>query len=161
MIFPYQPEPDQKNKLVTHSNVSEIDFTLFNSGSQYLMSAGPNMVVFNKEHKDVLGHDLSEAELPAAIEQFIEDSITRTLRGRYIHRITFWKGRSWYFHSHPIYAESKGDPVGVLMITEPHDKPIEMQTAASFVVGGPTPSASIPQSDNSVAIASSAIPPED
>ena len=152
MIFPYQPAPDQKNKLITHKLINEIDFTLFNTGSQYIMSAGPNLVVFDKAHEDMLGHSIDEAGLPKAIVDFIDDSITRTLNGRYINRITFWNNRSWYFHTHPIYADPKGSPVGALLITEPHNKPIMMQTNASFsVTGDDQPE----DGDGSVAIQSS------
>lgn len=140
ILFPY-PKTSQGNKhLIDAEDVHTIDVTLFNGDGKYLLSSGLNLRIFDRDHGDVLGGDIDSAGLPLAIREFVKDSVNKTLQGYYVNRITVWNDRSWHVHTHPIFNHESGEAVGALMITEPYNKPIMIQTSASFVVGVGTPS---------------------
>lgn len=113
--------------LVDGDNITETDITVLNHALQYIISAGPNLQVFNRDHHEIIGQTAPLPSLPKSIQSFINDMIEATFKGIYVNVVTQWESRLWHFHTHPIYNKplrEGGDIIGIAFITEPYNKPL-------------------------------------
>lgn len=134
-VYPYR---DGSVKTVVQSaHLNQSDITLYNAAREYVVSQGPNLRVFDKEHKSMLGHTVAEAGLPESIESFVNNMMDYTLGGTYVNVITSWEHQLWHFHTHPIYNQHKhkgGEVIGCLFITEPYTKPLMPDGGLDYMV---------------------------
>lgn len=124
-VYPY---PDGSIRtLVNGEHITESDITILNHALEYIVSSGPNLKVFNREHAELVGQKAPFESLPASIKTFLDDMIDATFRGVYVDVITQWEHRLWHFHTHPIYNKhlrEGGEVIGIMFITEPYNKPL-------------------------------------
>lgn len=122
--------------LVSGTNLHESDITLYNAAREYVVSQGPNLNVFNKDHESMLGKKIADQGFPDAIEEFVNNMMDYTFNGVYVDVITDWESRLWHFHTHPIYNQHKhkgGEVIGCLFITEPYNKPLMPAGGLDFI----------------------------
>lgn len=134
-VYPYRDGSIQT--VVQSANLDQSDVTLYNATREYVVSQGPNLKVFDKDHKSMLGQTVKDAELPKSIESFVNNMMDYTLKGTYVNVITSWENQLWHFHTHPIYNQHKhrgGEVIGCLFVTEPYSKPLMPDGGLDYMV---------------------------
>lgn len=137
-VYPYAD--GSIRTLVNSKHISETDITIINHALEYIVSTGPNLRVFNKEHAEMIGQTAPLSTLPESIQNFLNEMIDVTFRGVYVNVVTQWEHRLWHFHTHPIYnkhTREGGEVIGIAFITEPYNKPL--MNGINLTGSSPTP----------------------
>lgn len=124
-VYPYKE--GKIKTLVSGAHLHESDISLYNAAREYVVTQGPNLKVFNKEHETMMGKKVEDQDFPKPIKEFVNNMMDYTFQGVYVNVITDWESRLWHFHTHPIYNQHKhkgGEVIGCLFITEPYNKPL-------------------------------------